>query len=699
MVRYSLVDSIGIISINNPPVNALSSTVRAGLIEALASARADASRAVLLVCEGSTFIAGADIGELGKPPQAPALSEVLATLEDFPKLVVAAMHGRALGGGLETALVCHYRCAAPTAVVGLPEVRLGLLPGAGGTQRLPRIAGIPLALDMMTSGNPLPAPQARARHIIDEIIEGDLVNGALAYIRRLLSERAPLRRIRDIPLNPSSVDSAIVASYRTRLARRSRGQIAPDRIVSCVEAALHLPFEAGIERERELFRECLASPQSRALRHVFFAEREAARIRDLPQDTRREIRSIAVIGAGTMGVGIAICFANAGIPVVLLEISEESLQRGQESLRKHYASAVARSRMTEECAQDCLQRIAGTTQYADLGAVDLVIEAVFEDPVIKQEVFRRLDAVCKPGAILASNTSYQNIDTLAAQTRRPQDVLGMHFFSPANVMKLLEVVRGEHTAGDVLATVMALGKTIGKVCVLARVCHGFIGNRMLTGYLRQAHMLLLEGATPAQVDAVAESFGMAMGPLAMSDLAGLDVGYKARLAREAQGERPDPRTHCISSALVELGRLGQKSGAGYYRYDEKNRTPHLDPTVDTLIQAHADRLGIVRREIGDSEILARLIYPLINEGARILEEGIAQRPGDIDVVYVHGYGFPGARGGPMHYADGIGLAHIHDEICRFRDELGPRYWQPAALLARLARENSSFAALAQAGAQ
>lgn len=699
MVRYSLVDSIGIISINNPPVNALSSTVRAGLIEALASARADASKAVLLVCEGSTFIAGADIGELGKPPQAPALSEVLATLEDFPKLVVAAMHGRALGGGLETALVCHYRCATPTAVVGLPEVRLGLLPGAGGTQRLPRIAGIALALDMMTSGNPLPAPQARARHIIDEIIEGDLVDGALAYVRRLLSERASLRRIRDIPLNPGSVDSAIVASYRTRLARRSRGQIAPDRIVSCVEAALHLPFEAGIERERELFRECLASPQSRALRHVFFAEREAARIRDLPQDTRREIRSIAVIGAGTMGVGIAICFANAGIPVVLLEISEESLQRGQESLRKHYASAVARSRMTEEGAQDCLQRIAGTTQYADLGAVDLVIEAVFEDPVIKQEVFRRLDAVCKPGAILASNTSYQNIDTLAAQTRRPQDVLGMHFFSPANVMKLLEVVRGEHTAGDVLATVMALGKTIGKVCVLARVCHGFIGNRMLTGYLRQAHMLLLEGATPAQVDAVAESFGMAMGPLAMSDLAGLDVGYKARLAREAQGERPDPRTHCISSALVELGRLGQKSGAGYYRYDEKNRTPLPDPAVDTLIQEHADRLGIVRREIEDSEILARLIYPLINEGARILEEGIAQRPGDIDVVYVHGYGFPGARGGPMHYADGIGLAHIHDEICRFRDELGPRYWQPAALLVRLARENSSFAVLAEAGAQ
>src|SRR5690606_31279078 len=376
-------------------------------------------------------------------------------LENFPKLLVAAIHGRALGGGLETALVCHYRCATSTALVGLPEVRLGLLPGAGGTQRLPRIAGIALALDMMTSGNPLPAPQARARHIIDEIIEGDLVDGALAYVRRLLSERAPLRRIRDIPLNPGSVDSAIVASYRTRLARRSRGQIAPDRIVSCVEAALHLPFEAGIERERELFRECLASPQSRALRHVFFAEREAARIRDLPQDTRREIRSIAVIGAGTMGVGIAICFANAGIPVVLLEISEESLQRGQESLRKHYASAVARSRMTEEGAQDCLQRIAGTTQYADLRAVDLVIEAVFEDRVIKQEVVRRLDAVCKPGAVLPSTTSYQNIDTLAAQTRRPQDVLGMHFFSPANVMKLLEVVRGEHTAGDVLATVMA----------------------------------------------------------------------------------------------------------------------------------------------------------------------------------------------------------------------------------------------------
>jgi len=700
MVTYSLVDTIGIIAINNPPVNALSRQVRAGLLEALATARTDASRAVLLMCEGSTFIAGADISELGKPPQAPALSEVLAALEDFPKLVVAAIHGRALGGGLETALVCHYRCATPTAVVGLPEVRLGLLPGAGGTQRLPRIAGVALALDMMTSGNPLPAPQACARHIIDEIIEGDLPSGALAYVRRLLSEGAPLRRIRDIPLSSGSVDSTMVASYRTRLARRSRGQIAPDRIVSCVEAALNLPFDAGLERERELFLECLASPQSRALRHVFFAEREAPRILDLPAGTPlRQVRSVAIIGGGTMGAGIAMCVANVGIPVVLLEISDEALDRGLDRLRKHYASAVGKSRMTEEEAQACLQRIAGSTQYSDLGAADLVIEAVFEDPIIKQEVFRRLDAVCKPGAILASNTSYQNIDALAAQTRRPQDVVGMHFFSPANVMKLLEVVRGEHTADDVLATVMALGKNIGKVCVLARVCYGFIGNRMLTGYLRQAHRLLLEGATPARIDAVAESFGMAMGPLAVSDLAGLDVGYKARMAREAEGERLDPRSHCISSALVELGRLGQKSGAGYYRYEAQTREPQPDPEVDILIQEQADRLGIVRREIGNDEILARLLYPLINEGARILEEGIAQRPGDIDIVYVYGYGFPGARGGPMHHADEIGLARIHDTICRFRDSLGAEDWQPATLLARLARENSSFAAFGSAEAQ
>lgn len=693
MVTYSLVDTIGIISINNPPVNALSRPVRAGLLEALASARTDSSKAVLLICEGSTFIAGADISELGKPPQPPALSEVLDALENFPKLLVAAIHGRALGGGLETALVCHYRCATSTALVGLPEVRLGLLPGAGGTQRLPRIAGVALALDMMTSGNPLPASQARARHIIDETIEGDLRGGALAYVRRLLSEDAPLRRIRDIPLTPGSVDSAIVASYRTRLGRRSRGQIAPDRIVSCVAAALNLPFEAGLERERELFLECLASPQSRALRHLFFAEREAARIRGLAADTpRREIRSVAVMGGGTMGTGIALCFANAGIPVVLLEINDEALERGLDSIRSLYAAAVGKSRLTEGEAQACLQRIAGTTQYSDLAAVDLVIEAVFEDPVIKQEVFRRLDAVCKPGAILASNTSYQNIDALAAQTRRPQDVVGMHFFSPANVMKLLEVVRGEHTADDVLATVMALGKSIGKICVLARVCYGFIGNRMLTGYLRQAHMLLLEGATPARIDAVAEEFGMAMGPLAVSDLAGLDVGYKARMAREAEGEVLDPRTHCISSALVELGRLGQKSGAGYYRYDAKNRAAQPDPAVDVLIQEHAARLGIKRRDIGDDEILARLLYPLVNEGARILEEGIAQRPGDIDLVYVYGYGFPGARGGPMHYADEIGLAHIHNSICHFRDALGAEYWQPAALLARLAGENGSFAA-------
>lgn len=700
IVSYSLVDDLGVISINNPPVNALSQALRAGLLEALSTARTDGSRALVLICEGRTFIAGADISEFSKPQQPPSLQEMLADLESFPKLVVAAIHGSALGGGLETALACHYRCAVASATVGLPEVKLGLLPGAGGTQSLPRIAGVQVALDLMTSGNALPALEALKHRIIDEVIEGDLRAGALDYARRLLAIGAPLRRIRDIRIDPGSIDADFFDRYRRKLNQRARGQIAPDRIVSCVEAAVNLPLDAGLARERALFTECLQSPQSRGMRHVFFAEREAARIQGLPADTTlREVRKVAVIGGGTMGGGIAMCFANVGIPVTLLEISNEALARGLESIGRNYDSTVRKGRLTATERQVRLQLITGTTDYQDLAEADLVIEAVFENPDIKKEVFTRLDAVCKPGAILASNTSYQDIDELAAVTRRPQDVLGMHFFSPANVMKLLEVVRGEKTADDVLATVMSIGRKVGKVCVLSRVCYGFIGNRMLTGYLRQAHMLLLEGAMPSQVDAAAEAFGMAMGPLAMSDLAGLDVGYKAREAREAAGEQIDPRTHCIASALVEQGRLGQKTAAGYYLYDSQTRARQPDPVTEKLIQAHADRLGITRREIGDEEIVARLFYPLINEGARILEERVAQRPGDIDIVYVYGYAFPSARGGPMHYADEIGLGSVYDTICRFRDALGEDYWQPAPLLERLAREGSSFSAAFRSDAQ
>ncbi len=693
VVRYELIDNIGIITIDNPPVNALSQALRQGLLDVVTAAQKDASEALVLLCAGRTFIAGADITEFGKPPQSPSLPEVLAVLENSRKLIVAAMHGTALGGGFETALACHYRCAVPSAHVGLPEVKLGLLPGAGGTQRVTRLAGVKAALEIIINGNPLSAAEAAELNLLDEVLpDENLREGAIAYARDLVDSGALLKRVRDISIDPGALEPGFFANYRLRLAERARGQIAPDRIVTAVEAAVTLPMEHGLIRERDLFLELLHSPQSRAMRHIFFAEREAAKIRDLPADTPlRDIRHVAVVGGGTMGGGIAMCFANAGIPVTLLEISSEALERGLGIVRKNYATSVQKGRMSEAEMQQRLQLITGSADYADLAQVDLVIEAVFENPDIKKDVFRRLDAVCKSGAILASNTSYQNIDEIAAVTSRPQDVLGMHFFSPANVMKLLEVVRGEKTSHEVLATAMQVGRRIGKICALSRVCYGFIGNRMLTGYARQAHMLLLDGATPAQVDGVAEDFGMAMGPLAVSDLAGLDIGYKARQAREAAGEVLDPATHCVASALVEMGRLGQKAGAGYYRYDPQTRARQSDPQVEALIREHAARLGIPQREISREEILARLFYPLINEGARILEEGIAQRPGDIDIVYVYGYAFPAAKGGPMFHADEIGLSTVYEGILRFGRELGETYWQPAPLLAQLARSGSSFA--------
>lgn len=694
VVSYELIDTIGVITVNNPPVNALSHALRQGLLDTITVAQKDASEALVLLCAGRTFIAGADITEFGKPPLAPFLPDVLGALENSRKLIVAAIHGTALGGGFETALACHYRCAVPSAKVGLPEVKLGLLPGAGGTQRVPRLAGVKAALEIITSGNPLSAAEAADLNLIDEVLpDENLRAGAIAYARDLVDSGALLKRVRDITLNASTLEPGFFDNYRRKLAERARGQIAPDRIVSAVEAAVTLPMDHGLIRERDLFLELLNSSESRAMRHIFFAEREAAKIKDLPADTpARDIRRVAIIGGGTMGGGIAMCFANVGVPVTLLEIGQEALERGLGIIRKNYAITVQKGKMSEAEMQQRLQLITGSTAYEDLADMDLVIEAVFENPDVKKEVFRKLDAVCKPGAILASNTSYQDIDDIAAVTSRPQDVLGMHFFSPANVMKLLEVVRGEKTANDVLATAMQVGRKIGKVCALSRVCYGFIGNRMLTGYGRQAHMLLLDGASPAQVDAAAEAFGMAMGPLAMSDLAGLDIGYKARQAREAAGEVIDPATHCVSSALVELGRLGQKSGAGYYKYDPQTRARQSDPEVDALIRAHADKLGIVRREISQQEIVARLFYPLINEGALILEEGIAQRPGDIDIVYVYGYAFPSAKGGPMFYADEVGLKTVYDTILRFSKELGDAYWKPAPLLERLARSGSTFSA-------
>ena len=691
VVSYELIDNIGVISVNNPPVNALAQVVREGIHTAIQSAQQDESEAIVLYCEGRTFIAGADITEFGKPPQEPGLPVVLGAIENSSKAVIAAIHGTALGGGFEVSLACHYRCAIPSAKEGLPEVKLGLLPGAGGTQRAPRIAGVKAALDMITSGNPVGASKALEMGLIDKVIDGsDLKAGALQYAKELVGADAPLRRIRDITIDPSTVEEGYFEAARKQLARRARGQIAQDKIVSCIEAAVELPMDQGLERERELFVELVTSPESAAMRHIFFAERLATKIKDLPKDTpTREINKVAIIGGGTMGGGIAMCFANVGIPVTMLEINDEALARGMGIIEKNYKITVQKGKLPEDQMASRIALINGTTNYEELNDVDLVIEAVFENLELKKEIFAKLDGVCKQGAILASNTSYQDIDQIAAATSRPQDVVGMHFFSPANVMKLLENVRGEKTADDVIATAMKIGKKIGKVCALSRVCYGFIGNRMLGGYGRESQMLLMDGCTPVQVDSALEKFGMAMGPLAMGDLAGLDVGYKARQARTDLPD--DPKLYRMGTVLVEMGRHGQKTGSGFYQYDPETRRRMSDPEVEAMIKDEAAKIGVEQREISDEEIIARCLYPLINEGAKILEEGIAQRPSDIDVVYVFGYAFPVAKGGPMHYADQVGLKNVYDKICEYRDRDGEQYWQPAPLLEKLAKEGKTFA--------
>ncbi len=646
-VKYTLTGNIGVITVDNPPVNALSHAVRQGLLDAFETAAGDASEALLLVCEGRTFIAGADISEFGQPPQEPFLPDLCDRMEASDKLFVAAIHGTALGGGFEVALSADYRCAVPTAKVGLPEVMLGLLPGAGGTQRTPRLAGVDAALQLMTSGKPIPAAMAKDAGLVDEIIEGDLVDGALAYVQKLLDDNAPQRSTSalDVPEH----DAAIFDQFRALLGKKARGQVAPQAIVDCVEKAAATPYEEGVAYERKRFMELMDGDQSKALRHFFFAERAAAKVDDLPGDVElRNVESVAVIGGGTMGGGIAMTFANAGIPVTLVEISDEALERGLAIIDRNYAGSVKRGKLSEDKAAACRALISGATEYSQLADVDLVIEAVFEDPNLKKEIFAKLDDVCKDGAILATNTSYQDVNEIAAATKRPQDVLGLHFFSPAHIMKLLEVVRGEKTADDALATCMKLAKRIRKVPVVAGVCYGFIGNRMLQPYAQQTQLLLLEGATPEQVDTAMENFGMAMGPLRVFDLAGLDVGYKAREALSEE-EKGDPAGYRVPDLLVEAGRLGQKSGSGFYSYDE-NRRPTPDPEVHKMIEDTASELGIERRAISDDEIVQRLVGALVDEGHKIIDEGIAQRASDIDVVYVYGYGFPAFRGGPMFHA-------------------------------------------------
>lgn len=695
VVSYTLEQEVGVIRLNNPPVNALSQALRQGLQEAVTRAQQDDSKALIIVCDGRTFIAGADITEFGKPPQEPSLPTVINTLENSTKPIVAAIHGTALGGGFEVALGCHYRIALSSAKVGLPEVKLGLLPGAGGTQRTPRLAGVQSALELMLSGNPISATQAQANSLLDRVVDTDLTAAALTFARQLVQQNAPLRRARDLAIDPASVPKTLFDDFRKRLDRSARGQVAPYNILTCVEAAVRLPMDQGLAKERELFTECLLSPQSAAMRHLFFAERQAAKVKDLPAGTStRPIRTVAIIGGGTMGGGIAMCFANAGFAVTLLEMNPEALTRGLTMIEKNYAISAQKGKLSETQMQSCLARIQGTVDYGDLADADLVIEAVFENLDIKKDVFSQLDAVCKPGAILATNTSYQDVNQIAAATQRPQDVIGLHFFSPANVMKLLEVVRGDQTADEVIATAMQLAKSIHKVPVLARVCYGFIGNRMLQPYFREAQLCLIEGATPEQIDRVMEDFGMAMGPIAVSDLAGIDIGYKARQGLTAEQIGP-AKTHCVADKLVAMGRLGQKTGAGFYRYDPDTRARQSDPVVMDIVQEQANAQGIARRPISDQELLNRMTFALINEGAKVLEDGIAQRPGDIDVAYVYGYGFPMSRGGPMHYADSIGLKTLYDTICHYRKQWGEVFWQPSALLKHLAENGKTFAQWAQ----
>ena len=687
-VSYEVTDGIAVITIDNPPVNAMSAAVRKGCWEALDRLAADdTARAAVLICAGRTFIAGADITEFDKPIVDPWLPDVVEKFEASEKPVVAAIHGTALGGGLETAMGCHYRCALPTARVGLPEVHLGLLPGATGTQRLPRLAGARKALDMMTSGRQVGAAEALESGIIEKIVEGDLRAGAIAYTRDLLAAGAPLKRVSELDIDAAGVDDEFYAEYERQLARKARGFFAPFQIVKCVQAAVNESYSDAFRTERRLFDECKESTHSQAQRHLFFAEREVAKIPDVPKTTPvRDINSVAVIGAGTMGGGIAMNFVNAGMPVTVLEADQAGLERGLGVIRKNYGVAVDKGRMTEAQLEQAMEMITPTTDYADVAGADLVIEAVFENMDIKKQVFTKLDEVCKRGAILASNTSSLDLNEIAAATSRSEDVIGLHFFAPANIMKLLEIVRGGKTAGDVIATAMATAKKIRKVGVLVGVCFGFVGNRMFFPYIREAQLMMLEGIPPERVDQVAFDWGMAMGPHAVMDLSGLDVFYK--LNNEWQ-ERPDDPVYCrMINVLTEMGRLGQKTGAGTYRYEGRKALP--DPEVMEIARREAQALGVRQIEVSDEEIIERLLYSMINEGARVLEEGIAIRPGDIDVIFVNGYGMPRYRGGPMKYADMAGLDNVLAAVEKYRARYGGLWWTPAPLLERLAGEGRTF---------
>ncbi len=698
-VQTRLQGDVLVVRIDHPPVNALGAAVRQGLMEAIgeAESRADV-QAVLIVGEGKAFIAGADIREFGKPPVPPSLPEVCQRIESCGKRVVAAIHGAALGGGLEVALAAHYRVALPGAQLGLPEVNLGLLPGAGGTQRAPRLMGVKPAAEMMLSGKPLSAQAALAASLVDRLMDGsDPVAAGLACVQELQAAQAPLRRTRDVAIADKAAALADLDALAADTAKKSRGLFSPQKIVECVRNAVELPFDEGMQRERAAFMECLASPQRAGLIHAFFAEREVAKVPEAKAAAPRPVASIAVIGGGTMGAGITVSALDAGLPVTMIERDDASLARGRAHVEKVYDGLVAKGRMTAEAKAAVMARYTGSTRYEDIAAADLVIEAVFEDLEVKKAVFRELDRVCKPGAVLATNTSYLDIDAIAAATQRPQDVIGLHFFSPANIMKLLEIVVPAKVSADVVATAFALARTMKKVPVRAGVCDGFIGNRILAVYKQAADYLMEDGASPYEIDAAVRGFGYPMGPFQVTDLAGGDIGWATRKRRAATRD-PKARYVEIADRICERGWFGQKTGRGFYLYPEGARTGQPDPDVLAIVDAERAKKGVVPRSFTPEEIMRRYMAAMVNEGAKVVEEGIALRPLDVDVTFLSGYGFPRFRGGPMHYADTVGLPTILADIREFAQE-DPLFWKPAPLLEKLVAEGRDFGSLNRAAAE
>jgi 3-hydroxyacyl-CoA dehydrogenase len=695
LVQLTKDDGIAIITINNPPVNALSPGVPEGISAAIDEIdRDDSVKAAVLIGGGRTFVAGADIKEFGKITSGKAtrgegFKPLLLRVEDCRKPLVMAIHGTAFGGGLELAMAGHYRVAVPAAQVGQPEVKLGIIPGAAGTQRLPRLAGVAKAVEMCAGGSPISATEALKFGIIDKLIDGDLLTGAIAFAREVAGKPASKTRERNDKLGTPEQNAATFAAARETARKKQRNLIAPLAAIDAVEAATKLPFLEGSQKEQELFTKCLFSDQSKALIHVFFGEREVTKIPDIPKETPAiPVNTVAVVGAGTMGGGIAMVFANAGIPVLLKETDQAALDRGLSNIQRNYANSVKRGRFTQQFVDERLKLIQPTLSYDGFGNADMAVEAVFEGMALKKEVFGQLDRVCKPGAILASNTSTLNIDEIASAASRSQSVIGTHFFSPANVMRLLEIVRGKATSKEVVATCMQLSKKLGKVGVLVGNCTGFVGNRMFGPYRREAQFLVEEGAGVEAVDSALYEYGMAMGPLATGDLAGLDVGWRIRKEYHHL-QKPRVRQPIAEDYLCELGRYGQKTGAGWYKYDE-NRRAISDPEVAELVRKWAAEAGIAQRQISAEEIVDRCLYALVNEGARILEEGYALRAVDIDIIYLNGYGFPAYRGGPMWYADTVGLKKVYDRICEFRQQHG-ELWEPAPLLKQLADQDKTFA--------